>query len=281
MRRVVRRGDFANGSVKLSTAAPLGFVRRERVVQVDSAIIVAPQWVDLRSFPILEPSSSPAERLHERARTGSGQEYVGVRDYRPGDPAKWVHWRSSARRDQLVVREFEHEVSTPVSILITGKDTGEAPDSSFEAVVSAAASIALYALSTGHPVELFRAGPMGDVSQLSYPSKGQMLRWFAQAEPVDASATALTSAALGRTRRRGTVVICSTTTGKAVADLAAASDTVQLAGARSIVVAARSSSWKETPDSALESSALESLAHGRSRLAVVSRGEDLARCLQL
>ena len=118
--RRLRRGE-----ISLTTAAPLGFVERERPSTVDSGIIVAPRWVDLPTFPILEPSSSPLEQLHERARTGAGQEYVGVRDYRPGDPAKWVHWRSSARRDQLVVREFEHEVSTPVSILVTGVDSGE------------------------------------------------------------------------------------------------------------------------------------------------------------
>ena len=193
IRRVVRRGVFESGKVMLATAAPLGFVRRERFTSVDSGIIVAPRWVNLPTFPILEPSSAPMEHLHERARTGAGQEYVGVRDYRAGDPARWVHWRSSARRDQLVVREFEHEVSTPVSILVTGKDTGEAPDSPFEVAVAAAASIALYALATGHPVELIRPAPVDDVARISYPSKGQILRWLAQTESVDASPMPLVS----------------------------------------------------------------------------------------
>lgn len=281
IRRVIRRGVFSSGAVELSTAAPLGFIRRERKIEVDSGIIVAPRWVDIRSFPILEPSSAPMEQLHERARTGAGQEYVGVRDYRAGDPARWVHWRSSARRDQLVVREFEQEVSTPVSILVAGADAGVVPDSAFETVVSAAASVALYALATGHPVELFRPAPVDDVARISYPSKGQMLRWFAQTEPTDASLMPLVSSAAHRAHRRGTVVICTTTTGRALADLVEASRAVQVGGARAIVVAARSSSWADTPDAADEERALRELRGGRAQVALVARGEDLARCLQL
>lgn len=204
-----------------------------------------------------------------------------MRDYRAGDPARWVHWRSSARRDQLVVREFEQEVSTPVSILVTGMDTGDAPDSAFEAVVSAAASVALYALATGHPVELFRPGSLGDVVHVSYPSKGQLLRWLAQTEPVDASAIRLASAALHRGRKRGTVVMCSTTSGRALADLVAAARSVQAGGARAIVVAARSSTWGSTVDVSEEQAALTALDGGRARVATIAKGEDLRRCLLL
>jgi uncharacterized protein (DUF58 family) len=278
-RRVIRRGVFGEGRVRLTTAAPLGFIRRDRSVDVDSGIIVAPKWVDLQSFPILEPASSPTEQLHERARVGAGHDFAGVRDYRAGDPPRWVHWRTSARRDQLVVREFEQEVPVPVSIIVTGGDAGEPPDSAFEAAISAAASIALYALSTGHPLELFRPA-VNEIGQLSYPSKGQMLRWFAQSEPVDASPLPLAAAAV-RGRRRGTVVICSTTSGRALDDLTEASMAVQSGGARAIVVAARSSTWGRHPSAADEERALSELGGGRGRLAILSKGEDLRRCLLL
>jgi uncharacterized protein (DUF58 family) len=172
-------------------------------------------------------------------------------------------------------------VSTPVSILVTGMDTGDAPDSAFEAVVSAAASVALYALATGHPVELFRPGSLGDVVHVSYPSKGQLLRWLAQTEPVDASAIPLASAALHRGRKRGTVVMCSTTSGRALADLVAAARSVQAGGARAIVVAARSSTWGSTVDVSEEQAALTALDGGRARVATIAKGEDLRRCLLL
>lgn len=280
MRRVVRRGVFSAGTVKLTTAAPLGFIRRERRLSVPSGIIVAPRWVELPTFPIMEPSSAPQERLHERALTGGGQEYAGVRDYRAGDPARWVHWRSSARRDQLVVREFEQEISTPVAVVALGPDTGEAPDSAFEATVSAACSIALYALSTGHPVELFRADT-DEIEHLSYPSKGQILRWFAEARPGDASPAAAVGAALGARRTRGTLVLCTTTSGRALEELPSAVGAIQAGGARAIVVAARSSTWGPTSEPAKEESTLAALHGGRARVMLVPKGEDLRRCLLL
>ncbi|HEY5034881.1 MAG TPA: DUF58 domain-containing protein, partial [Candidatus Dormibacteraeota bacterium] len=56
-------------------------------------------------------SSSPQARELEASvsapRSGSGMELFGVREYRPGDPLRRIHWRSSARLGELVVREYE------------------------------------------------------------------------------------------------------------------------------------------------------------------------------
>ncbi len=106
VRATVRRGAFEGGPVTLRSGAPFGFFRAERTTEVETPVVVVPSWFEMRSFPILEPSSFPADVLHERARTGAGQEYLGVREYRPGDPQRAVHWRSTARVGQLVVREF-------------------------------------------------------------------------------------------------------------------------------------------------------------------------------
>ena len=56
-------------------------------------------------------SSSPQARELEASlsapRSGSGMELFGVREYRPGDPLRRIHWKSSARLGELVVREYE------------------------------------------------------------------------------------------------------------------------------------------------------------------------------
>ncbi|HET7482248.1 MAG TPA: DUF58 domain-containing protein, partial [Actinomycetota bacterium] len=156
-----RRGVFTSGPVVARSGAPFGFSRAERTFDIASEMTIVPSWADLRSFPILEPSSFPSDVLHERARTGAGQEYLGVREYRPGDPQRWVHWRTTARAGRLHVREFEEEVQSRVALVLAGADYGEPPDSAFEALVSAAASISIYALNTGHPVDLVSAGTDG------------------------------------------------------------------------------------------------------------------------
>jgi uncharacterized protein (DUF58 family) len=272
-----RRGVFESGPVRVTCGAPFGFMKSTRDVEVTSPTTVVPGWVELRTFPILEPSSYPSDVLHERARTGAGEEFLGVRDYRPGDSPRAVHWRSTARTGHLMVREYEEHPSTRVGIVLTGADHGAPPESSFEALVSAAASIALYALSTGHPLDLVRANHDGRVDALPEPERDDALDWLAAATPVDAPPGPLVAHALGRLGRRGTLVICAATAGDAGAGLAAATHQAQVAGARVLVVAAESSSWADDPVAEVDP---ETLGGGRVSVRVTRMGEGLRTCLE-
>ena len=275
-----RRGVFTSGQTVVTSGAPFGFTRSRRAIDVASEMTVVPQWFDLRSFPILEPSSFPSDVLHERARTGAGQEYLGVREYRPGDPQRAVHWRTTARVGQLVVREFEEEVQSRVTLIIAGRDVGEPPDSAFEALVSAAASIAIYALNTGHPVDLLRPAPDG-ISHLGDPDRFDILDWLAGAEPIDGPVTPLVSQALARVGRRGTVVVLVPSVGEAGRDAGEAARTIQTAGSRAIVVVARASGWYDE-DGLVdldEDARIAEMAGGRAGVRIISRGEDLVECL--
>ncbi|HVL63884.1 MAG TPA: DUF58 domain-containing protein, partial [Actinomycetota bacterium] len=200
VQRALRRGVFAGGEVVVSSGVPFGFVRATRRVDVAGEITIVPRFVELRSFPILEPSSSPMDVLHERARTGAGEEYLGVREYRPGDPRHAVHWRSTARAGKLIVREFQAEVATRLLLVIAGSDTGEPPDSAFEMLVAAAASIGAYAIQTGHPVEALAPDGTGGVSRLIEPDRVSLLEWLAAVQPVDVALDGIVAGALDRRR---------------------------------------------------------------------------------
>ncbi|MEA2498707.1 MAG: hypothetical protein QOH26_1112 [Actinomycetota bacterium] len=276
-RRAPRRGVFDGGEVRLRAGAPFGFVEARRDVQVPSRVVVVPQWVDLRSFPILEPASAPRDVLHERARTGAGEEYLGVRPYRPGDPRRHVHWRSSARRGSLVVREYEEHVQTKVGLVLAGVDAGTPPDSAFEALVSATASIGHYALRTGHPIEIVMAGSVG-VRDLVRPSRNGMLQWLAEAAPSDESLGPLAAAAIRGVGRRGTVVFLVTSGSRAGRELEEAVGHVQAAGARALAVIADSASWQRDEPGA--STVPMRLIGGRSAVRVLRKGKDLRACLQ-
>jgi uncharacterized protein (DUF58 family) len=279
VRRAHRRGDFEGGPIVLQSGAPFGFVSVRRNVQVTTPVTVAPRWVELMSFPILEPSSFPSDVLHERARTGAGEEYLGVRDYRPGDPPRSVHWRSSARAGHLVVREYEEEVASRVAMVLAGADHGEPPDSSFETLVSAAASIAIYALQTGHPVDLFRYDERGEVAHLANPDRYAVLDWLARARPFDAALLPLASQAVAHLGRRGTIVALAPTAGRAGKDIESTVRDVQSAGSRAIVVAARASTWDGDGVAKHGDEALIAVGQGRAPVKFVSRGEDLRSCL--
>ncbi len=99
----LRRGPIGARGWILETGDPLGLFAH-RGPSLDSELaLVLPRLMAL------------AERLHATEveaslaapRAGSGTEIFGVREYRPGDPLRRIHWRSSARHGELIVREFE------------------------------------------------------------------------------------------------------------------------------------------------------------------------------
>lgn len=276
MRRASRRGVFEGGEMRLRSGTPFGFVVASKRVAVASKMVVVPSWVELSSFPILEPASAPHDVLHERARTGAGEEYLGVRAYRPGDPKRFVHWRSSARAGTLVVREFEEHIHAPVSLVVAGADAGTAPDSAFEAIVRAAASIGDYALRTGHPIQIVMAGDEG-IRSVVRPGRGGMLQWLAEAQAGDADLGPLVSAGARGAGRRGTVVLLVTSAGLAPQSLIAALHAVQGAGARAVAVIADASTW--APDGAPTPGPFR-VPVDRSIVRLIRRGEDLRSCLQ-
>jgi uncharacterized protein (DUF58 family) len=277
-----RRGVFPAGEIRLVSGAPFGILRSRRALDVPSPTIVVPRHVELRSFPLLEPSSFPSDVLHERARTGAGEEYLGVREYRPGDARKAIHWRSTARAGRLIVREYEQEVLTRVAIVVGGIDHGAPPDSSFEVVVAAAASVALYALVTGHPVAL-HAPHEEQRSELREPNRLEILDWLAALTPSDTSIRPHVERALRHLGRRGTVVVACSTGGTTGAELNDTVRRIQAAGARAIVVAARAGDWSSNDPAlaAQDDDILRRLGLGRSRIRVLERGKDLAACLQV
>ena len=68
--------------------------------------------------------SDPATRQRKIARASvtivpaQQVEYHGLRGYRSGDSPRWIHWRTSARRGELMVKEFEHQNEQDLAILI-------------------------------------------------------------------------------------------------------------------------------------------------------------------
>ena len=105
VRRARRRGVYESGSVRLQTSAPLGFARRLLVRDAPGSVTVVPGWVELDAWSPLRSSGMGGEDPSARAGQGTG-DYLGVRDYRPGDPVSAVHWRSAARAGRLIVTEY-------------------------------------------------------------------------------------------------------------------------------------------------------------------------------
>jgi uncharacterized protein DUF58 len=109
----LRRGPVGATGWVLETSDLIGlFARGSRAGDSEVALV-------LPRFAALSKRSQARELEASVAapRSGSGNELFGVREYRPGDPLRRIHWRSSARHGELIVREYEPPGVQTVGIL--------------------------------------------------------------------------------------------------------------------------------------------------------------------
>ncbi len=146
-----RRGPYAWGPVTAVSGYPFGLAERRRVLAPGEEMLVLPRpgWLHRGRFRQYLRSFDPrAERVRQRpVRHRAAQaELHGLRDYHPGDSPRSIHWRTSARRGELMVREFEDLPGDHLVLVFdptppAGSAEGETPCPRFEAAVSLAATV--------------------------------------------------------------------------------------------------------------------------------------------
>ena len=135
----VPRGRYAFDSVRLTIEDPFSLARAELVQGEPQALVVYPRLVPLdRLFSEGGAHAQEGRRLLLQRPTGF--DLHSVRDYVHGDSLRKVHWRSTARRGQLMVKELEDAPRDEVAVLLDG-DAGAVVGESFDVAVRAAGSI--------------------------------------------------------------------------------------------------------------------------------------------
>jgi uncharacterized protein (DUF58 family) len=135
----VPRGRYAFETVRLTMEDPFSLARAEIVQGEPQALVVYPRLVTLdRLFSEGGAHAQEGRRLLLQRPTGF--ELHSVRDYVHGDSLRKVHWRSTARRGQLMVKELEDAPRDEVAVLLDGDRTSVVGDS-FDVAVRAAGSI--------------------------------------------------------------------------------------------------------------------------------------------
>lgn len=176
------RGRFATGPLMVRTTDPFGLVRLDRQFNSTSEVMVTPEIVPLQPARGAGGGGSSGEARPHRIGV-VGQDDVLVREYRQGDDVRRIHWRSTARRNELMVRREEQAWDPSTTIILDSRRSahdGRGMDHSFEWAVSAAGSIAHHFLEDGFSVEVYDAeGPMhvtGPMGQHSSLSSDQLIR---------------------------------------------------------------------------------------------------------
>jgi uncharacterized protein (DUF58 family) len=105
--------------MELVTRSPFGLVERRVSISDPAELIVYPTVGQLtRRWQVLQRQAVETRRGQRHDRSSQQQEYHGLRDYRPGDSPRWIHWRTSARLGQPMVKEFEQQNEQDLAVLI-------------------------------------------------------------------------------------------------------------------------------------------------------------------
>jgi uncharacterized protein (DUF58 family) len=150
------RGRFTIGPLRARVADAFGLVEITWPVGATSPLVVTPQIFSL-------PRATAASGwLGEggggmRAISADGGDYAAPRHYRDGDGQHRVHWKSTARHGELMVRREERQLRNSASVFLDTRSfahAGSGRASTFEYAVSAAASIAAHLSGEGHRTRL-------------------------------------------------------------------------------------------------------------------------------
>jgi uncharacterized protein (DUF58 family) len=117
--RLGRRGRYRFGPLRISTRFPFGLVARTVTAVELATVTVVPRLGQLT--PLWHKSESWHHVGSQRSRHRQGLvegEFHGLRDWRSGDSRSWIHWRTTAKRDQLTVRQFERHENQDLTVLV-------------------------------------------------------------------------------------------------------------------------------------------------------------------
>jgi uncharacterized protein (DUF58 family) len=167
-----RRGWYAWNEPRLVSGYPFGLVERSVGGVGARPVLVYPARGKLhrgrlRQFLMRSQPGLGRSRLPPRRHPSAQSEFHGLREFRLGDSPRWIHWRTSARRGELMVREFEDLPSDDLILIVEPwlpsegrKEESDRARARLERAISFAATVCLeWCRKTGDRLVLAVAGP--------------------------------------------------------------------------------------------------------------------------
>lgn len=225
------RGAFQLGPVRVRSGDPFGFSAREAVLPVFDRMLVYPRLVPVEAFGL--PARHPfGDRRDPRRLFEDPTRLAGIRAYAPGDNPRAIHWKASARVQELQTRVFEPPASHTLMLYVNlatfeGYWWAALNRSLLELAATVAASVARWGLEQGYQVGVSTNGaPAGGGDELGVPPAGdaqQLVRALEVLARISLFARTPLERLLARDRARlpwgTTVVVISAVFPQAVLDV--------------------------------------------------------------
>ncbi len=197
------RGVYQVGPSSTEVADPLGLARTGRRLDRVDRLVVYPEVETLEGFPgsrgrDITTAASRPEFSHR-----GGEDFFTLREYRHGDDLRYVHWPSSAKLDELVIKQFETPWQSRALVLLDVRAGTYENDECFEKAVKGAASVIRHLARSGFDSELWTGG----AAPLELTTLLAGMELLAEVQKVPHLDIRRAAARLSRVGRGGTLVI--------------------------------------------------------------------------
>lgn len=150
--RDLPRGEHTFSAIRVNMTDWLGLVSKETSFSMENTIVVYPRYVEMKYRKIgqqLDQGGIASPIPLHRDMTMA----VGVREYVQGDRFSWIHWKASARKNELMTKEFEERQSDDIIVVLD-----RTPTPLFEEMVTFTASFIRAAIKKGVQTGLVSVG---------------------------------------------------------------------------------------------------------------------------
>lgn len=198
------RGVYTVGPAGLETHDPLGLAGWETTSGEADQLIVFPAVEELSGFPQVrgrDPANMASRPEHSQR---GGEDFYTLRSYREGDDLRRIHWPTSARLDELMLRQMETPWQSRALVFLDPRATVYVDDDHFEKAVVGAASVVRHLAHGGFSGDLWAGGPTIEVG--SYAAAMEALALVRRVDLIDLRAVATR---LRNTGRGGLLVLVS------------------------------------------------------------------------
>ncbi len=135
----LRRGYLYFEKTRLAQIDPLGLFQSQKIFKNKDKLLILPKLYKTPALNMQGKKTYQQGGVNNASSIGESQEFISLRDYRPGDPIRSIHWKSYAKTNHPVVKEYNDEFFIRYGLVL---DTflNNKPDKVFEDAVSIAAS---------------------------------------------------------------------------------------------------------------------------------------------
>ncbi|WP_301107984.1 DUF58 domain-containing protein [Sporosarcina sp.] len=148
----IQRGEYTLKAVEIETVDFFNWIKKRRVFAIKDSFLVYPKLTEL-FYQSASSSANEGKKASAYSLTKDAAMPSGVREYAPGDRMSWIHWKSFARTNKLMTKEFDEQKSEQYTVLL---DANASPD--FEEGLEFAASLLVSAKDHHAMLTLLIAG---------------------------------------------------------------------------------------------------------------------------